>query len=73
MCAFVTYSGPVLPHKPQMVAEQGENADAEHGSHKKKEQDVEFGLSVLQLILEEVTGERWRREREESMTNSGGG
>lgn len=69
MCVFVTYSGPVLPHKPQMVAEQGENADAEHGSHKKKEQDVEFGLSVLQLILE---GER-RREREESMTNSDAG
>lgn len=55
-----------------MVAEQGENTDAEHGRHKEKEQDVEFGLGVLQLILGEETGERWRNQ-EESVTNSDGG
>lgn len=57
-CVRVTYSGPVLPYKPQVVAEQGQNTDAEHGRHKKKKQYMEFGLSVWQLILEE-------REREE--------
>lgn len=46
-----TYSGPVLPYKPQVVAEEGQNTDAEHGRHKEKEQDVEFGVSVWQLIL----------------------
>lgn len=55
VCAF-TYSGPVLPYKPQVVAEEGQNTDAEHGRHKKKEQDVEFGVSVRQLILGEDTG-----------------
>ncbi len=60
VCAFVTYSGPVLPYKPQVVAEEGQNTDAEHGRHKKKEQDVEFGLSVRQLVL----GRRGERERE---------
>lgn len=35
-----------------MVAEEGQNADAEHGRHKEKEQDVEFGVSIRQLILE---------------------
>lgn len=40
-----------------MVAEEGENTDAEHGRHKKQKQDVEFG-SVIQLILwEEMGGE----------------
>lgn len=48
---LVTYSGPVLPYKPQVVAEEGQNTDAEHGSHKKKKQDMEFGVSVWELIL----------------------
>lgn len=50
---FLTYSGPVLPDQPQMVAKEGENADAEHGCHKEKEQDVEFGVCVGQLVLGE--------------------
>lgn len=50
---FLTYSGPVLPNQPQMVAKEGQNTDAEHGCHKEKEQDVEFGVSVRQLVLEE--------------------
>lgn len=49
---FVTYRGPVLPHEPQMVAEEGQDADAEHGRHEKQEQDVEFGGRVFQLALE---------------------
>lgn len=63
---FVTYSGPVLPDKPQMVAEEGQNTDAEHGRHKKKEQDVEFGLRVWLLILGR---KEEQSSREESMTN----
>lgn len=55
---FVTYSGPVLPDKPQVVAEEGQNTDAEHGRHKKEKQDMEFGVSVWQLILGEETGEK---------------
>ena len=47
----LTYSGPVLPYKPQVVAEEGQNTDAEHGRHKKEKQHVEFGTSVWQLIL----------------------
>lgn len=68
MCVFVTYSGPVLPYKPQVVAEEGQNTDAEHGRHKEKKQDMEFGVSVWQVIL----GKRRekRRAREESITNS---
>lgn len=60
MC--ITYSGPVLPYKPQVVAEQGQNTDAEHGRHKKKKQDVEFGLSVWQLILGGEVGEEERNK-----------
>lgn len=40
----------VLSHKPQVVAEEGQNTNAEHGRHKKEKQDVEFGLSVPQLV-----------------------
>lgn len=47
-----TYSGPVLSHKPEMVAEKRQDADEEHGRHKKQKQHVEFGVSVRQLILE---------------------
>lgn len=36
-----------------MVAKEGQNADAEHGCHKEKEQDVEFGVSFGQLVLGE--------------------
>lgn len=50
-CVYITYSGSVLPYKPQMVAEEGQNTNTEHGCHKKKKQDMEFGVSVLQLIL----------------------
>lgn len=61
VCVCVTYSGPVLPYKPQMVAEEGQNTDAEHGRHEEKEQDVEFGVSVWQLVLGiEQTGEEER-------------
>lgn len=52
-CAGVTYSGSVLPYKPQVVTEQGQNTDAEHGRHEKEKQDMEFGLSVWQFILGE--------------------
>lgn len=48
---LVTYGGPVLPDQPQVVAEEGQDADAEHGRHKEEEQDVEFGVSVWQLVL----------------------
>lgn len=47
-----TYGGPVLSHKPEMVAEKRQDADEEHGRHKKQKQHVEFGVSVRQLILE---------------------
>lgn len=65
MC--VTYSGPVLPYKPQVVAEEGQDTDAEHRRHKKEKQDMEFGVSVRQLIL----GKRQekRRAREQSLTH----
>lgn len=63
MCVCVTYSGPVLPHKPQVVAEEGQNTDAEHGRHKKKKQDMEFGVSVWQLILGKRREKRRARER----------
>lgn len=49
-CSKSLYSGPVLPHEPQVVAEEGQNTDAEHGRHKKEKQDMEFGVSVWQLI-----------------------
>lgn len=39
-----------------MVAEQRQDADAEHRRHEKQEQDVEFGVSVRQLVLAEETG-----------------
>lgn len=52
-----TYCRPVLPYKPKVVAEEGQNTDAEHGGHKKKKQDVEFGRRVCQLILGGETGE----------------
>lgn len=58
---MLTDGGPVLPHQPQMVAEEGQNADAEHGRHKEKEQDVEFGRAFGQLVLGE--GGRGRAER----------
>jgi len=44
---LVTYSGPVLPYKPHVVGEEGQNTDAEHGRHKKEKQDMEFGVSVI--------------------------
>lgn len=47
-----------------MVAKEGQNTDAEHGCHKEKEQDVEFGVSIWQLVLGEVRG-----REEESTTN----
>lgn len=53
-CSERLYSGPVLPYKPQVVAEEGQNTDAEHGRHKKKKQDMEFGVSVWQLICPEL-------------------
>lgn len=40
-----------------MVAEEGQNTDAEHGCHEEKEQDVEFGVSVGQLVLGAQEGE----------------
>lgn len=61
---FLTYSGPVLPNQPQMVAKEGQNTDAEHSCHKEEEQDVEFGVSIGQLVLGEVRG-----REEELMTN----
>lgn len=62
MFVFVTYSRPVLPYKPQVVAEEGQNTDAEHGRHKKKKQNMEFGVSVWQLVLGKETGEVGERE-----------
>lgn len=59
---IVTYSRPVLPYKPKVVAEEGQDTDAEHGRHKKKEQDVKFGLGVWQVILREETGGESKRE-----------
>lgn len=44
-----------------MVAEQRQDADAEHCRHEKQEQDVEFGVSVRQLVLAEETGENQRK------------
>lgn len=52
-CSKSLYGGPVLPYKPQVVAEEGQNTDAEHGRHKKEKQDMEFGMSVWQLICPE--------------------
>lgn len=49
-----------------MVAEQRQNADAEHRRHEKQEQDVEFGVSVRQLVLAEETG---IKTKEKSATN----
>lgn len=71
MC--VTYGGPVLPYEPQVVAEEGENADAEHGRHKKEKQDMEFGVSVWQLILGRRGGEEKKRERESQCQKPHGG
>lgn len=53
-CSECLYSGPVLPNKPQVVAEEGQNTDAKHGRHKKKKQNMEFGVSVRQLIRPEL-------------------
>lgn len=66
VCFCVTYSGPVLPYKPQVVAEEGQNTDAEHGRHKKQKQDMEFGMSVWQLILGEEMREK---ESERGISN----
>lgn len=46
-----TYSRSVLSHKPQVVAEQGADADAEEGCHDEEEQDVELGMCVGELFL----------------------
>lgn len=46
-----TYSRSVLPHKPQVVAEQRADADAEEGGHDEEEQDVELGVRVGKLFL----------------------
>lgn len=46
-----TYSRSVLPHKPQVVAEQRADADAEEGGHDEEEQDVELGVCVGELLL----------------------
>lgn len=45
---------PVLSHEPQMVAEKRHDADEEQGRHKEEEQDVELGVCVRQLFLQEV-------------------
>ncbi len=50
-----TYSGPVLSHKPQMVAEKWHDADKEQSRHEKQKQDVEFGVCVRQLFLQRET------------------
>lgn len=66
MCVCVTYCGSVFSNKPEMVAEQGQNTDAEHGRHKKQKQDMEFGLwpaRVIQLVL-------WKETREEGENQS---
>lgn len=63
----LTYSGPVLSYEPQMVAEEGQNTDAEHGRHKEQEQDMEFGVSVRQLVLGEKGGKRNERDIRERM------
>lgn len=47
-----------------MVAKEGQNTDAEHSCHKEEEQDVEFGVSIGQLVLGEVRG------REEELTTN---
>lgn len=47
-----------------MVAEQRQNADAEHRRHEKQEQDVEFGVSVRKLVLAEGI-----KTKEKSATN----
>lgn len=57
-----TYSGSVLSHQPQVVAEQRADADAEEGGHDEEEQDVELGVRVGQLLLqkwEEIRGNSW--------------
>lgn len=59
---FFTYGGPVFSNQPQMVAEQRQDADAEHRRHEKQEQDVEFGVSVQQLVLAEETGGEQRQK-----------
>ena len=70
-----TYSRPVPAHQPQVVAEEGQDTDAEHGRHEEQEQNVEFGVCVRQLVLgrrrdrerrerREERGERRERERE---------
>lgn len=70
--AFVTYGGPVLPDQPQVVAEEGQNTDAEHGRHKKEKQDMEFGVSVWQLILGgEETRDKETERRISSMSTGG--
>ncbi len=47
-----TYSGPVLSHEPQVVAEKWQDADKEQRRHEKEKQDVEFGMRVRQLFLQ---------------------
>lgn len=49
---IATYSGSVLSHKPQMIAEKWQDADKKQGRHKKQKQDVEFGMRVRQLFLQ---------------------
>ena len=45
-CPIATYSGPVLSHEPEMVAEKRQDADEEQRRHEKQKQDVEFGVCV---------------------------
>ena len=52
LCPIATYSGPVLPHEPEMVAEKWQDADEEQRRHEKQKQDVEFGVRVGQLFLQ---------------------
>lgn len=53
-----------------MVAEEGQNTDAEHGGHEEKEQDVEFGLRALR-VLDLILGRKEEQSfREGSTTNS---
>lgn len=55
-----------------MVAEEGQNADAEHGRHKKKKQDMEFGVSAVQLILERRQGGEKRCQQQIRFTATRG-
>lgn len=58
----LTYGGSVLPDEPQVVTEQRQDADEEHGRHEKQKQDVEFGVCVWKLFL--------KREKIQSYTGT---